>query len=61
LTNVTKSENPDEFLKRNNLPGYDESILDSKQNPKIDISQIPAINQPKEKGSAAPCNKCEEQ
>jgi hypothetical protein len=61
LTNPQKSESSDEFLKRNNIDGYDPTVVDSEQKPTIDTSQIPALNQPKEKGSAAPCKKCEEQ
>lgn len=59
MTEITKSESPDEFLKRNNLAGYDESVLESSQRPTIDLSSIEATNQPKENGSATPCKKCD--
>lgn len=60
MSEIPKSENVDEFLKRNNLKGQDE-VLNLEEKPTINLSDIPAYYQPKEKGSSSSCDSCDKQ
>jgi len=51
-----KSESPDEFLRRNNLQGYDLGVTGEEKKVTIDKSRIAAIFQPRETGSE--CKDC---
>jgi len=51
-----KSESPDDFLKRNNLQGYDVGVTGEEKKVTIEKSQIAAIFQPREAGSE--CKEC---
>lgn len=53
--NPPKSESPDEFLKENNIKGYDEVLVN--QPPKSNISKdaISSLLQPKENTECKDC------
>lgn len=54
-SNPPKSESPDEFLKENNIKGYDKVLVD--QEPKSTISKdaIASLRQPKESTDCKDC------
>lgn len=54
-----KSESPDEFLRRNNLQGFDEGEFDQKSKSVLNRELIKSIFQPKELDGD--CNDCAKQ
>jgi hypothetical protein len=54
-SNPPKSESPDEFLKENNIKGYDETLTEHQPKSTIAKDAIPSLRQPKE---ATDCKDC---
>lgn len=58
MAKATRSESPDDFLKRNNLDGYDRQLAYKDPAPTIDKGKIGALRQPKDTVSDDECKGC---
>lgn len=58
MSSKVRSESPDDFLKRNNLDGYDRQLAYKTESPKLDKGKIGALRQLKDSVSDDKYKEC---